>query len=55
MPSTISRLENYHRWQILLQAPAAEPIQALLTRLRRQSLPGAGVQVVVDVDPVNLM
>ncbi len=55
VPAGIARIENYHRQQILIQAPAAEPIQKLLTHLRRDYLGKVTIHVAVDVDPLNLM
>ena len=54
-PAALARLENYFRWQILLQAETAEPVQNLLFELRRGVLANIGVLVAVDVDPVNLL
>ena len=55
MPTSIARLENYHRCQILLQAERPEQIQTMLAQLRRDVLPGTTVHTIVDVDPINLM
>ena len=54
-PAVIARLEKYHRWQILLQGARAEPLQQFLAELRGKYLAHPAVQVVVDVDPINLM
>ena len=55
LPATLARLEGYHRWQLLLQADGAEPIQRLLQALRQQHLPATGVHTAVDMDPINLL
>jgi primosomal protein N' (replication factor Y) len=55
IPATIARIENYHRWQIILKSQSAESIQKLLHALRQTHLPRLPVQTVVDVDPVNLL
>ena len=54
-PAPIARLESCFRFQLLLKAPAAEPIQELLAELRAKHLPHLPAQAVVDVDPLNLM
>jgi len=55
MPAGIARIENQHRQEILLKAAGAEPIQKLLSILRREYLTKINVQIIVDVDPINLM
>ncbi len=55
VPATIARIENYHRWQIILKSQTAESIQKLLYAIRTTLLPTLAVQAVVDVDPVNLL
>jgi len=55
VPAVIARVENYHRWEILIQSGSAEHIQVLLTVLRQKYLPALAVQAVVDVDPISLM
>lgn len=55
VPATISRIENYHRWQIILKSQTADSIQKLLFAIRTNLLSTLVVQVVVDVDPVNLL
>jgi primosomal protein N' (replication factor Y) len=54
-PCPIARLETYYRFQIILQAASADPIQQLLAQLRRDYLPTINVPTFVDVDPINLM
>jgi len=55
VPAGIARIENYHRWEIILRAEGPEEIQKLLSAVRRECLPGLRVQGVVDVDPINLL
>ncbi len=55
MPAVISRIQRFHRMQIIIQAPYAETIQRLFTTLRtdlRRLRPV--VKVAIDIDPVNL-
>lgn len=56
MPAVISRIQQFHRMQIILQAPQAETMQRVFTQLRAdlQRLRPA-VKVVIDIDPVNLL
>ncbi len=53
MPATIARLENIFRYEIMIKADKAEPVQRLLAVFRREVWPGAGVMTVVDVDPMS--
>jgi primosomal protein N' (replication factor Y) len=56
MPAVISRIQRFHRMQIIIQSPKAETIQRLFTTLRadlRRLRPA--VKVAIDVDPVNLL
>jgi len=56
MPAVISRIQQFHRMQIIIQAPQAETIQRLFTGLRAclgQVRPA--VKVAIDIDPVNLL
>ncbi|MDD5326348.1 MAG: primosomal protein N' [Phycisphaerae bacterium] len=56
MPAVISRIQQFHRMQIIIQAPRAETVQRLFTSLRAcigQVRPA--VKVAIDIDPVNLL
>jgi primosomal protein N' (replication factor Y) len=56
MSAVISRIQRFHRMQIIIQAPYAETIQRLFTTLRadlRRLRPA--VKVAIDIDPVNLL
>ena len=55
MPATISRLQQYHRMQIILQAPTAAPLQRLFAILRTMPAIRPNVTISVDIDPINLM
>jgi len=55
MPAPISRIQRFHRMQIILQAPDAGPIQQLLARLRALGSIRPAVKVAIDVDPVSLL
>ncbi len=55
MPATISRLQRFHRMQIIVQAPNAGTMQALFTRLRREPPIKPAVKVAIDIDPMNLL
>jgi len=56
MPAVISRIQQFHRMQIIIQAPDAETMQRLFTGLRAglwRVRPA--VKVAIDIDPVNLL
>ncbi|MBN1393168.1 MAG: primosomal protein N' [Sedimentisphaerales bacterium] len=56
MPAVISRIQQFHRMQIIIQSAKAETIQRLFTTLRadlRRLRPA--VKVAIDIDPVNLL
>jgi len=56
MPAVISRIQRFHRMQIIVQAPEATTMQQLFTSLRAhvwQVRPT--VKVAIDIDPVNLL
>jgi primosomal protein N' (replication factor Y) len=55
MPCTISRIERFHRMQIILQAAAALPIQNLCGALRTSGALSQKVKTAVDIDPMNLL
>jgi primosomal protein N' (replication factor Y) len=55
LPALISRIQRFHRMQIILQAPQAETIRRLFTSLRTQPPLRPAVKVAVDIDPVNLL
>jgi primosomal protein N' (replication factor Y) len=55
MPAPISRIQRFHRMQIILQAPDAVPIQRLLAGLRALGPIRPAVKVAIDVDPVSLL
>ena len=55
MPCAINRIAGYWRHQILLQAPQAGPLQAVLAAVRDKGHLARGERVAVDVDPVSLL
>ena len=55
IPALISRIQRFHRMQIIIQAEHAETIQRLFTGLRTAGPVRPAVRVAVDVDPVNLL
>ena len=55
MPATISRIQQFHRIQIIVQAPNPTPIQQLFAELRSGPPIRPAVKVAIDIDPVNLM
>ncbi len=55
MPAVISRVQRFHRMQIIIQAPRAEIIQRLFTSLRTAGPVRPTVKVAIDIDPINLL
>jgi len=55
MPCVISRIQRFHRMQIIVQAPDATILQRLFTALRRLGPIRPRVTVAIDVDAVNLL
>jgi len=55
MPAVISRVQRFHRMQIIIQAPRARIIQRLFTGLRAAGPVRPTVKVAIDIDPFNLL
>jgi primosomal protein N' (replication factor Y) len=55
VPAIISRIQRFHRMQIIIQAPDAATIQKLFTELRAIGPIRPAVKVAIDIDPVNLL
>jgi len=55
MPGVISRIQRFHRMQIIIQAPEAMTIQRLFSRLRTEPPIRPAVKVAIDIDPINLL
>jgi primosomal protein N' (replication factor Y) len=55
MPAVISRIQRFHRMQIIIQSPGAAIMQELFTALRAQPPIRPAVKIAIDVDPVNLL
>jgi primosomal protein N' (replication factor Y) len=55
MPATISRIQRFHRLQIIIQAPQAETMMKLFNRLRSATAIRPAVKVTADMDPVDLL
>ncbi|MHC4558460.1 MAG: replication restart helicase PriA, partial [Planctomycetota bacterium] len=55
MPAVISRIQRFHRMQIIIQAPEATTIQKLFSSLRAERPVRPKVKVAIDIDPVNLL
>ncbi|MBN1805828.1 MAG: primosomal protein N' [Sedimentisphaerales bacterium] len=55
IPAIISRIQRFHRMQIIIQAPNAAIIRKLFTDLRSAGPIRPAVKVAIDIDPVNLL
>ena len=55
MPAVISRIQRFHRMQIIIQAPRAATVQKLFVGLRAAGPIRPAVKVAIDIDPVNLL
>ncbi|MHC4570661.1 MAG: replication restart helicase PriA [Planctomycetota bacterium] len=55
MPAVISRIQRFHRMQIIIQAPEAATVQQLFSSLRASGPVQPKVKVAIDIDPVNLL
>ena len=55
MPAVISRIQRFHRMQIIIQAPQASILRELFNGLRGGRPVRPAVKVAIDIDPVNLL
>jgi primosomal protein N' (replication factor Y) len=55
MPAVISRIQRYHRLQIIVQAPTASDMHKLFSDIRNQSPIRPSVDIYYDVDPVHVL
>ncbi len=55
MPAIISRIERFHRIQIIVQTPDAAAMRRVFTGLRAERPIRASVRIAIDMDPVNLL
>jgi primosomal protein N' (replication factor Y) len=55
IPAAISRIQRFHRMQIIIQAPEAAIVQQLFSSLRAGRPVRPMVKVAIDIDPVNLL
>jgi len=55
MPAVISRIERFHRIQIIVQTPDAGAMRRLFTILRADKPIRPAVKIAIDIDPVNLL
>jgi primosomal protein N' len=55
MPAVISRIQRFHRMQIIIQAPEATTVQRLFAGLRAERPVRPAVKVAIDIDPINLL
>lgn len=55
VPAVISRLQRFHRMQIIVQAPQAVTLLRLFESLRAAGPVRPSVKVAIDMDPVNLL
>lgn len=55
VPAVISRIQQFHRMQIIIRAPKADTINRLVTSLRTLGPTRPAVKVAIDIDPVNLL
>ena len=55
MPALISRIERFHRIQIIVQTPEAGGMRRLFSLLRADKPIRPAVKIAIDIDPVNLL
>ncbi|QOV90782.1 replication restart helicase PriA [Humisphaera borealis] len=55
MPCAVGRIAGYFRHQIVLQSPAATPLQRVLASVRARGLLNKSERIAVDVNPVSLL
>ncbi len=55
MPAVISRIERFHRIQIIVQTPDAGAMRQIFTTLRADKPIRPVVKIAIDIDPVNLL
>ena len=54
-PCTIARIADHFRFEVLLLAPAARPVQQAMGALRARGLLKSDAHTAIDVDPVALL
>jgi primosomal protein N' (replication factor Y) len=55
MPAVISRIQRFHRLQIVVQAPDAASMGRLFGSLRAAPPIRPAIKIAIDIDPVNLL
>ncbi|MBN1359235.1 MAG: primosomal protein N' [Sedimentisphaerales bacterium] len=55
MPAVISRIQRFHRIQIVVQTPDATVLGRLFASLRASPPIRPAVKIAIDIDPVNLL
>ena len=55
LPAVISRIQRFHRMQIIIQAEQADTMRRLFTALRGAGPTRPAVKTAIDIDPVNLL
>ena len=55
VPAVISRIQRFHRMQIIIQSPEVATVQRLFAGLRAAGSVRPAVKVAIDIDPVNLL
>jgi primosomal protein N' (replication factor Y) len=54
-PCVLSKRQGSHRWHILIKAPPKADLPGLLAPLIKERKPTPGVNVAVDIDPLDLL
>jgi len=58
VPAPLARIKKQYRWQLLLKGMKVRPLHELIKALRNtteQELRKAGIRMVIDVDPVDML
>jgi len=58
VPAPLSRIKKQYRWQLLLKGLKVGPLHSLCTALMARAekeMSKAGVRIVVDVDPTDML
>ncbi len=55
VPAPVEKIRNLYRFHLRMRCPSPKPLQDLLRAIPPQFPPPSGIELAIDVDPINLL
>jgi primosomal protein N' len=55
VPAPVEKIRNLYRFHLRMRCPSPKPLQDLLRAVPPKFPPPSGIELAIDVDPINLL